>query len=263
MQSFEDNYRLFGENEYLELGISSVLGNRDQQQDSAGFELNRDEALVLVCDGMGGHAGGQRASRLAVSLLLKTYREEYPCPDPHSWLVDLAAEADYAVAALKDESGQLLRAGSTVVAVLIRGRQLYWLSVGDSRIYLYRDGELVRATTDHNYQLVLQAQLESGEIDEAAFRAQSKKGEALVSFLGVNGLPIVASNERPFELRSGDMVLLTSDGLYRLLSDENMEQILQNFVKVPDALTALEARASSCGKNKVRDNMTVSIIKIK
>lgn len=263
MQCYQDNYRRFEENEFLSLGISSALGNRSEQQDCGGFELKSDDSLVVICDGMGGHAGGQRASRLATSVFLNRFSEQYPCKDPHAWLLDTAVEADYSVAQLKDENEKPLQAGATVVSVFFRKKQLYWFSAGDSRIYLYRDGEMVQATIDHNYQMVLQKKRELGEISEAELKAESWRSETLVSFLGVNGFPILCANETPFELCSGDIVLLTTDGMYRLLTDDNIEKILHNFASIPDALTALEARVSSCARNKIRDNMTVSIIKIK
>ncbi len=263
MRCYQDNYRIFAENDYLLFGISSTLGNRSEQQDSAGFELKSDDFLVVICDGMGGHAGGQRASRLATSVFLNSFSEQQSCRDPHAWLLDTAAEADYSVAELKDENEEPLMAGATVVSAFFRKQRLYWFSAGDSRIYLFRDGEMVQATIDHNYRMVLNKKLEHGEINEAELEAESWRGETLVSFLGINGLPILCSNETPFNLQSGDIVLLTTDGLYRLLTDDNIEGILQNFASIPDALSALEARASSRARNVIRDNMTVSIIKIK
>ena len=164
--------------------------------------------------------------------------------------------------AIKDENGRLMHAGTTVASILIQKQQLYWFSAGDSRIYLYRNGELVQATIDHYYGFVLRKKFERGEISKELLEQEARKSETLVSFLGVNGLPFFCSNDTPFELRSGDMVLLTTDGMYRALSDNNIEQILQNFVNIPDALLALESRVSSCTRNQIRDNMTVSIIKV-
>lgn len=263
MQNHKSNYLLYDENAVFEIALLSVIGNREEQQDSAGFHLKNSEGLIVVCDGMGGHQGGQIAGTLAAETFLNCYLEDYPCNDPHSWLIDIAAEADHSIVKLHDESGVSLQAGSTVVSAFIRRNALYWLSVGDSRLYIFRNDELVRATADHNYRALLEKQLESGIIDRDAYDNKINQGEALVSFLGVGGLPFIEANDIPFELKSGDKLLLTTDGLYKLVSDESIKNIIGNFENVKEALDAIERKAEKCGKNTLRDNMTAALIKIK
>ena len=263
MQSHKTDYTLYDENSIIEVAVLSVLGDREEQQDNAGFQLKIDEGLIVVCDGMGGHDGGQTASTLATEWFLNSYLQEYPCDDPRSWLVDAANDADRRIAELHTSSGKLMKAGSTVVAVYIKADKLFWLSVGDSRIYILRKGELVRATADHNYSVLLNHQLGSGEIDDATYHERISKGEALVSFLGVNGIPYIDSNDVPFGLQSGDRILLTTDGLYKLIPDDGIKNVLVNFENIEDALAALEMKAKKQGKSLIRDNMTVSLIKVK
>lgn len=263
MQSHKDHYTLHDENAAVEAAVLSVIGDRDEQQDSAGMELRNSEGLFIVCDGMGGHDGGKIASTVAVEMILKSYSDEYPCEDPRSWLIDMANDADRRIAGLQNSVGDQMKAGSTMVAAFIRGKKLYWLSVGDSRLYLYRGGELVRVTADHNYKQLLERQLNAGQIDEALYASKIGQGEALVSFLGVNGLPFIESNDLPFELQSGDRIMMTTDGLYRLVSDEGIKSIIMNFENIGDALDAMEAKAQRCAKHVSRDNMTVVLIRVK
>lgn len=263
MQSYKTDYLLRDENAVFEVAVLSALGDREEQQDSAGIQLKTDEGLVVVCDGMGGHAGGQTASTLATEVFLNSYLSEYPCGDIRSWLIDTVNDADSRVAKLQTAEGTPMNAGSTAASVFIRGDNLFWLSVGDSRIYLFRNGELVRATADHNYATLLQHQLDTGEIDDAAYQEKIGQGEALVSFLGMNGIPYMDANDVPFALQCGDKILLTTDGLYKLISDEGIKNILTNFENAEDALTALEMKARKIGKTTVRDNMTVALIKVK
>ena len=263
MQSHKNNYTLYDENAVFEVALLSVIGDREDQQDSAGYQMKKNEGLIAVCDGMGGHEGGQIASTLATEVLLDSYLEEFPLDDPHSWLMDIAGDIDKRIALLKNRNGELMKAGSTIVAVCIREKELYWLSVGDSRIYLFRKGELVRATADHNYKQILDRQYKSGQINEETYNGNIEKGEALVSFLGLDGLPFIESNDIPFELLSGDKILLTTDGLYKVLSDENIKSIISNFENINDALTAIEAKAQRCAEKIIRDNMTVALIKVK
>ena len=263
MQNEKSEYTLQDENALFSLAVISVLGDRDEQQDRAGYELKDREGLAVVCDGMGGHAGGRTASTLAMLQFLTGYLKENSCEDMHSLLMDMAADADKAVSCLKDEEGNKLGAGSTVSAVFIREDSLYWLSVGDSRIYLYRDGEMICVTTDHVYKNVLQYQLEAGEIDEEAYESGIENGEALVSFLGVNGLPFIDANEKPLHLKSGDRIILATDGLYKLVPEEGIKNIVMNFGNIGEALKALEQKAKQCAKGASRDNMTACLIKIK
>lgn len=263
MQSHKNNYKLQDENAVFELAVLSVIGNREEQQDSAGYQLKKNEGIVVVCDGMGGYEGGQIASTLATETMLTSYSDEYPLVDPHSWLVDMANDTDKRIAMLQNKQGDRMKAGSTIVSVFVRDNYLYWLSVGDSRLYLFRDGELVRATTDHNYKQLLDRQLESGQINEEMYNNRIEQGETLISFLGINGLPFIESNDIPFEIRSGDRMLLTTDGLYRLLSDDGIKNIITNFENIRDALSAMELKAQRCAAGIMRDNMTVALLRVK
>ena len=263
MQSHKNNYKLQDENAVFELAVLSVIGNREEQQDSAGYQIKKNEGVVAVCDGMGGHEGGQIAGTLATEAIMTSYSDEYPLDDPHAWLLDMAYETDRKIAMLQNKQGDRMKAGSTIVAVFIRDHFLYWLSVGDSRLYLFREGELVRATTDHNYKQLLDRQLDSGQINEEIYNTRIGQGETLVSFLGVNGLPFIESNDMPFEIRSGDRILLTTDGLYRLLSDNGIKNIITNFENISDALSAMESKAQRCADGVLRDNMTVALLRVK
>ena len=128
MQSHKNNYKLHDENAVFELAVLSVIGNREEQQDSAGYQLKKNEGVVVVCDGMGGHEGGQIASTLATETMLTSYSDEYPLDDPHSWLVDMAYDTDKRIAELHNPQGNMMKAGSTIVSVFIRDHSLYWLS---------------------------------------------------------------------------------------------------------------------------------------
>ena len=142
---------------------------------------------------------------------------------------------------------------------------MQWVSVGASRIYFYRNEELIQLTKDHNYLTQLQYRMEKGEITADEFESEKSKGEVLVSFMGVGGLSMIDCNAIPLALASGDEILMTTDGLYRLLDDSEICNILLNFKNINEALQALESKARRAAKHKnmSRDNMTVTLIKIK
>lgn len=265
MQSHKDNYVLLDENSIFKLAILSVIGGRTDQQDSSGYELKNEEGIVVVCDGMGGHEGGKTASTLAVDTLINAYKDEYPCSDLHGLLADSLMLADSKIVELKKSDGTPMRGGSTAVAVALREHDLFWASVGDSRIYIQRGSESVKVTNDHIYRFVLEQQLDTGQITEEDYRKEIDKGEGLVSFLGIGGIPYMDTNDHPFKVQSGDRIILMSDGLYKILSDNEIGNVVNNFTDIEEALNALEYKTNKVAqKNGIsRDNMTVSIIQIK
>ena len=204
----------------------SEPGARSSQQDSL-FCGERDGMLLAaVCDGMGGMNGGEIASGIAARIFAEAFYAQ-ELSDPAGFLEEMAHKADEAVFGLS-EGGRPMGAGSTIVSVLIRGRSLYWLSVGDSRIYLFRRGELLCPVRPHNYGELLRARLAEGKISGEAYRAGLKNAEALISFLGIGGLKLMEANRQPFWLEDGDQVLLCSDGLYRSLSEERIRELLMS-----------------------------------
>ena len=253
------------ENSSFQIAALSVIGDRADQQDSMGYMLKQDEGLVLVCDGMGGHEGGKLASELAVQTFLSRYAENFVISNQTDFMVDVAKKTDSSIAQLKNEQGGLLKAGSTLVAILINQKKLMWCSVGDSRAYLIRDGEMVQFTQDHNYHTVLVEKLNAGLIGESDFKQEDIRGEALISFLGIGNLALIDYSENPFDLMKDDKIIIMSDGLYKVVSDSEIARIVDNFSNIGEAIQALEMKAKKNAKNsnESRDNMTVALIKVK
>lgn len=249
------------ENDVLTLSIISSIGDRDEQQDSYGYKLKDREGLVVICDGMGGHRGGQEASSCAVEQFITNYEGEIG----KEYLLNCAKQSDSMISRLTDENGELLKAGTTMVSVIVRENKLIWCSVGDSRAYLIRKGELVQLTLDHNYHTVLVERKNAGLITEDEFQSENKRGEALISYLGMGNLELIDYSENVFGLVPDDRLILMSDGLYKLVSDEEITRILDNFSNINDAVWALEQKAKKNAKNNgvSRDNMTIALIKIK
>ena len=260
-----DNYSLFTENSSLELAVISSVGGRPDQQDSSGYDMDDEGLITVVCDGMGGHDGGKLASSLAVSEMLELYAGRDASKPEADMLMDSAELIDSHIAGLSFPDGTRMQAGTTIVCAAVRQGRLHYLSVGDSRIYLLRNGELSCLTTDHNYFTKLRTDYLNGRLSAAQYEAEASKGEALVSFLGVGGLSMIDCNHTPIELLPEDRLLLTTDGLYKLLGDNDIREILEGFTNISDALQAFEmkARRISSHSGIARDNMTAAIIKVK
>ncbi len=222
---------------FLAIGAAQHIGDREEQQDAYGFcavasrQQEHAEAevhtgggvLAVLADGMGGFAMGKEAGLLAVEKMLSGY--EHPnanqlCPQALEAAVHQAAEAVWELSRVHQLEWHV---GTTLVAALVEGHELYYISAGDSRIYLLRDGELHRLTHDHIYANRLFERVQAGELalEEALSHPER---DLLTSYLGLPELVEYNANQEPLRLQPGDRVLLCSDGLYGELSEPLLGQ---------------------------------------
>ena len=239
--------------------MKSVIGTRDEQQDCAYQNVDNQRVLAIVCDGMGGHESGGLASAITIEKFKELYERKDPAESFSAFYLNAIDILDELVFNMKNEYGERLGAGTTFVAATIDDDELSWLSVGDSRLYILRNDEFVQATRDHNYFLRLEQMKLENEINENQYQAEAVKGESLISFIGMGGIEVMDINHSPFKLQSNDTVLLSTDGLYKALSDNEIMDCLRRKT-VEDALSALigsvEAKA-----HQFQDNTTCIVIK--
>lgn len=264
MVSERDNQQEHLSNEYLEFTAMTRLGERSDQQDCYGYIIYPKETLLVLCDGMGGHAAGRRASQTAVETILNIY-DGYDFPDnPVEVLKKALIDANNAICDFKDENGNPMHSGSTCVSVLIRERKLYWCSAGDSRAYLIRGNDHVQLTLDHNYKTVLDEKKEAGLITEEEYNSELDKGESLISFLGIGELSLLDYCDNPIQLKQDDRIVIMSDGVYRLISDNDISQIAGNFFSTDDVAQVFETKMLRTEREDgyEKDNATIFIVKI-
>ena len=260
-EAMQDTVSLEPEKNYASY---QIIGTRKKQEDRIGVEEKPGQLLAVVCDGMGGLAGGEQASAEAVNRLLADYRER-DVADAGQFLLEEAIKLDILVNEMENEEKQRLGAGTTLVAVLVQRGKLYYVSVGDSRIYLMRGKEMVMLTEDHNYGLLLRRALENGTMDEEEFRRESRQAEALISYIGMGGLRAVSYNgTEPVRLKQGDKILLCSDGLYKSLTDETIAHELRycTLETMEDTVRRLAEMAaeSAAAQNRKQDNTSMILI---
>lgn len=248
-------------NPQVELGSSSIIGTRSRQEDTVFAYACEERAIGILCDGMGGLASGEIASQTAVQSLADAWFARDKIADVPGFLKQEAIRADELVYEQKNEQGERLGSGTTLVAALVQNGELFWLSIGDSRIYLIRGEEILSVCREHNYRLTLDLQLERGEITREEYAAQEHKAAALISYLGMGGIPLMEINRSPFPLGDGDIVLLSSDGLYKSLSEEEILRIIhKNRENMQSAALALTDAALG-NKQSGQDNTSVVILR--
>lgn len=246
----------------IKSGMQSIIGTRQYQQDYIYYYSGLKGTLAVVCDGMGGLDGGEQASRIAASTLgeafaLRDLREQLP-----EFFRKQAGIMNDKVGDLTQENGKPLHAGTTAVAAAVLDGKLYWLSVGDSRIYIIRNDEMSQVNREHNYRLRLKESLKNGMITQEQYQAEEKQNqaEALISYLGIECLSLMDINKIPFELEDGDMILLCSDGLYKSLDDSRIKALAKdNDIDMDIAADRLCSMALRYGRGGL-DNTSVLLL---
>lgn len=245
---------------HINIFTDSILGTRDCQEDCTDYIINDRGGIAVLCDGMGGLAGGEIASGFTVKNVLEMYMNAGEIKDYPEFFYKCAVDTDRGVYLMRDKNGNRLRAGTTIVTVAIDGNELYWLSVGDSRIYLIRDDDVFIANEEHNYGARLNRMLKSGQITPENYQSEMKRGAALTSYIGIGNIYMMDINDSPFLLRDKDVIVLSSDGMFRRIDNVLLLKIIKsNGNDLQKAAKELTSTALSLSKGS-QDNTTVAVI---
>ncbi len=213
-------------------GNAQWIGTRQEQEDAFGFagfdargQAGPEVVLAVVADGMGGLSEGRAASQGAVTGFLAAWAEQPPDRDVTERLLGAITAANQTVHDLARQTAGEGQVGTTLVAAAIRQGQLFWISAGDSRLYLYRaaDGSLTPCNEEHNLALQLWRET-AAEGPTPDWIADHPQRDALISFLGLAEIPEIDRNLRPLALEAGDRLLLCSDGVDGVLSRDELQE---------------------------------------
>lgn len=215
------------------VALSDVGCKRTNNEDSFGYDLEAE--LFVVCDGMGGNAAGETASATAVRELVEYFcRKDMPELAHEERLFRSVVHANRQVYNMAQQSEELRGMGTTLVAACIDGRRLIVGNVGDSRAYFMRGGICTQITNDHSF---VAEQVRSGSMNQE--EAEASPLQSLITrAIGVT--EEVEPDIFTGNLQSGDILLLTSDGLTRyadaptiaalILAGENLTQACQSLI---------------------------------
>jgi protein phosphatase len=246
-------------------GKSDVGRRRKLNEDNV--LLDRDTNLYAVCDGMGGHNAGEVASRMAIETLhafiAKSHGEEKDITWPYGLEPNLSFEANRLKTAIKLANKRVFKAadnredytgmGTTLVAALLNDGTLTVGNAGDSRCYLVRDGKLRQVTRDDSWVSAAWAEgiLSHDEIDRHPLR------NVITKAVGAkDNIDLETSEEK---LLPGDVVLLCSDGLHGMITDEQILKLLHPLAAtLEEAAEGLIDAANEAGG---KDNVSVVLLK--
>lgn len=229
---------------------------RENNQDALEFgALGNQSQYAVVCDGMGGANGGNIASKIAVevigSRIRDGFREESTGSSIERLLDSAMATANVGVYDRAQQQEELAGMGTTVVAAIVCGLTAYISHVGDSRLYLWRDGTLTQITRDHS---VVQGLIESGQITEEEARSHPRRN-FITRALGVTADESGEYDE--LDLEPKDRLLLCTDGLTNEVSAQEICRIMEQPAE--EALNLLVRAALDDGG---ADNITVVLMDI-
>lgn len=235
----------------LSVAQKSIIGTRNDQQDAFYSAFLDDTFVAVVCDGMGGSNGGGAAANLAVDKMKELFHTKNKEENFSDFLLRSIDLLDETVATYQ-KSNNCPKAGTTVAAIAIEGNSLWWLSVGDSSIYIMRDNEIMPAVREHNAKLA-----QTLYPNDDNYKKISRL-DTLISFIGMRGVKIYDINNRGFELLSGDKILLTTDGLTKLLSPSEILEI--SLGRNPNEALGLIFSQATKRANGSQDNTTSILV---
>ena len=238
--------------QFIGLTDTGVVRTANQDSYLVDDELGR---FFIVADGMGGHAGGQEASKIATEVIYSYLQQHWDSPlDSEVLLKEAVEKANLGIIEDQQIHPERQDMGTTVVVLIFRDEQPWCAHVGDSRLYRLRGKDLEQITDDHTW---VGMALKKGEINPEQAKFHPWR-HVLSQCLGREDLQHIDIQE--FEVRSGDRLLICSDGLTEEVSDPQIETALTNSKSCQETAKELIDAAKAAGGS---DNITVVIVEQK
>lgn len=243
-------------------------GGRDYQEDAivTDFPTGTDIGLAVLADGMGGHAAGDVASKLVVTEVFSDLKFESAnfCEleaDIPKYLTSAAVNANGCVRDYVRENPRTRGMGATLVSIVMVENRMYWMSIGDSPLFILRGGKLRQLNEDHSMAPQIDMMVKSGMIDPETGRNHPDRN-CLTSVIFGERIAKADCPAKPFALEVGDIVVLASDGL-QYLEDAQIERLLHKYRRRKSAEIAEHLLAAIHElANPDQDNISFAVIKL-
>jgi serine/threonine protein phosphatase PrpC len=240
-----------------------IQGARERQEDAVTYRSFDDgESLLLVlADGMGGHQGGEIASRTSVDAFVSAFFTEWSHVKTSFRLFGSLNRANKDLEVIGKKNAELEGMGSTLLAAVLSRDGISWISVGDSLLLRVRAGKVKRLNEDHSMVPLLEEAVKKGKLtsEEAATH---KDRNALRSAVSGAPLELVDVAEEPESLRRGDVVILASDGLLTLTEKEIANVVSAHMSNGAQAIVRKLLGAVSEKNKRRQDNTTIAAVLI-
>lgn len=244
------------------------VGKRDYQEDAviADFNLGNEFGFAVLSDGMGGHAAGDVASKIVVTevyseLKIQAGNVDIFEKDVVDILRGVAEGANSCIDAQVTENPELRGMGATLVAPVLFGDRLYWISIGDSPLFLFRKGKIRQINEDHSLAPQIDLMVKTGQIDEETARNHPDRN-ALTSVVMGGRIPLIDCKSSPLVLENDDILIVASDGL-QFLEDPELERIVAKSRRKRSAeIAKIFLDAINDLGDPDQDNISLAVIKL-
>lgn len=238
-------------------GAAQDIGERENQQDN--YYICNDPqkgVLAVVADGMGGLENGAEVSAIVTYVCKEYFKQVTRFDYPELELLQMVIQANQNVRSYIDSTGGKM-SGSTLVAAYVKNDELYYITVGDSHIYLMRNGGLIQLNREHVYGAQLDEEVVRGNLsmNEALSHIERK---SLTSYMGMKQIAHVDRIVAPIRLCPGDRLLLASDGVFGTIFDEEMERALS--ASTAERAAELLIHAVKEKRKRRQDNATAVVL---
>ena len=243
-----------------EVAWSQILGERKSQQDYAAIvSWPNGFRLLLLGDGMGGHIGGDIASRS----VLETFRDHFV----HSEQADMRLRMIESLDVANKELYQMAKAqpeltgmGTTLIALIYDGSSIQWLSVGDSPMWLVRGGNITRINQNHSMSEILAAKVQSGEMSPEEAARSPLRTQLLEAVMGEN-INMLDAPDSIIPLQEGDWLILASDGV-ESCEEKDILKLTEIQPNSPEIFTLNLLKAVSDVGKPSQDNASVVVMQV-
>ena len=244
----------------LNVGKCTLLGNyRENNEDAIEHKQYADMTLCIVCDGMGGQAAGEIASKRAIEVVPREIRKNLTTGGGDEQVKTVirkaVVQANEEIIAMGSLDRDLRNMGTTIVVALWRrGNEIYITSVGDSRAYLIRENNIEQLTVDHS---LAQALVENKTISQAEAR-EHRFRNVLWKYLGSKEVG-EGPEVKAVPIQAGDRIVMCTDGMSGSVNDADLLTFVQSHPQVQECADGLGQLALDNGS---RDNVSVIVIEV-
>ncbi len=243
-------------------------GGRDYQEDAlvTDFPFGMDSGIAVLADGMGGHEAGDVASKIVVTEVYSELKfssatfgeDEQAIPQR---LARATASANSTIRDHVTENQSTYGMGATLVSVVLVENRMYWMSVGDSPLYILRDGKLQQLNEDHSMSPQIDFMVKQGLLTEEMGRDHPDR-HCLTSVILGGRIPKADCPLKPYELKMGDVVVVSSDGL-QYLGEDKIQKVLHRYRRRKSAEIAGHLLEAINDLNHPdQDNVSFSVMKL-
>ena len=242
--------------EKYEVGASMTIGDREIQEDNYDFIESDNGLLAVLADGMGKKFGGKISSQIAVNTFIELFEQFNAFDNPNYFFQKAFNLANKEILKNLDDD----RCGACVASILIRDDMLFYSLVGNIKIAVFRNGDLIPVSTGHTINMLAQDKYKTGKITkQSAISLLEEK--RLYNYVGQDGFKNIEFFDEPISLKYGDIVALISDGVYEFLNWKEIEREISNRANIQKtAFNIIEKINISQKENK--DNASIMLIQV-